>query len=324
MRRGTLLTQVLVVNLMLIAAAVLAASIASNPDSAFSDRDVIGLVLGFALALTVAINVYLLSRRFEPLERLVEEMERADLSRPAPAEVSIQGPEEVRRLARTFHEMLVRLEAERRAGAHAALEAQERERARVALDLHDEVNQALTGLLLRIEALRRTAPEEIRGELAETGAVAAQAMQELLTLARQLRPTTLDDLGLEAALAELVEEAGQHSGITTTFETEGEIDLIAPDVQLVAYRIVQEALSNAIQHSGAERVRVRLLHAGESLELRVTDDGTGFVPRTDDRGLGIAGMRERALLIGGVLELESEAGAGTRVRLRAPSADGGR
>lgn len=322
MRRGTLLTQVLAVNLLLIAAAVLAAAIASNPDSVFRDREVIGLVLGFALALTVAVNVYLLSRRFEPLERLVEEMEKADLSRPAPPQASVEGPEEVRRLARTFHEMLERLEAERRAGAHAALEAQERERARVALDLHDEVNQALTGLLLRIEALRRTAPEEIRVELAETGAVAAQAMQELLTLARQLRPTMLDDLGLKAALAELVEEAGRHSGIATTFETEGEIDRLAPDVQLVAYRIVQEALSNAVQHSGAEHVRVRLLHGGGNLEVRVTDDGLGFAPTTESGGLGIAGMRERALLIGGILELESEAGAGTRVRLRAPSADG--
>lgn len=322
MRRGTLLAQVLAVNLLLIAAAVLAAAIASNPDSALRDRDTIGIVLGFALALTVAVNVFLLSQRFEPLEHLVEEMEKADLSRPAMGRTSeIDGPEEVRRLGRTFREMLERLEAERRAGAHAAIEAQERERARIALDLHDEVNQALTGLLLRIEALRRTAPEEVRGELAETGAVAAQAMDELLTLARQLRPTTLDDLGLDAALATLVEEIGRRSGMVAVFESEGNASPLSPDVQIVVYRIAQESLSNAVQHSGARHVRVRLLGGTGMTELRVSDDGSGFEPGSENGGLGIAGMRERALLVNGTLDLDSQPGAGTRVRLRAPSAD---
>lgn len=322
MRRGTLLTQVLAVNLLLIAAAVLAAAIASNPDSALRDRETIGIVLGFALALTVAVNVFLLSQRFEPLERLVEEMEKADLSRPAAGNApAIGGSEEVRRLGKTFHEMLERLEAERRAGAHAAIEAQERERARIALDLHDEVNQALTGLLMRIEALRRTAPEEVREELAETGAVAARAMQELLTLSRQLRPTTLDDLGLEAALATLTEEVGRRSGIVAIFETEGEPSPLSPDVQIVVYRIAQESLSNAIQHAGASHVRVRLIGFQGGAELRITDDGSGFEPGSQNGGLGIAGMRERALLVNGTLDLESEPGAGTRVRLRAPSAD---
>src|SRR5213078_771450 len=103
-------------------------------------------------------------------------------------------------LEQAFREMLDRLEAERLRGASAALEAQERERARVARDLHDEVNQALTALVLRIEALRTKAPPELSAELAETGAVATQAMEELLTVARALRPTALDDLGLTAAL----------------------------------------------------------------------------------------------------------------------------
>lgn len=319
MRRGTLLTQVLLVNLLLIAAAVVAASIASDPDSALRDSATTGLVLGFALAATVAINVYLLSRRFEPLEHLVEEMERADLTRPAPVRdlKEPEGPEEVRRIAVSFREMLERLEAERRQGASNALGAQERERARIALDLHDEVNQALTGLVLRIEALRRQADPELAVELAETGAVAAQAMKELLSIARQLRPTILDDLGLEAALSTLVEELGQRGGIAATFEAVGSIDEVSDDVQLVTYRVAQEALSNAVQHGDPRHVRVRLLGSGTALELRVSDDGPGFDRSGSRDGLGIAGMRERALLCGGVLEIDSEPGAGTRVRLRA-------
>lgn len=318
MRRGTLLTQVLVVNLLLIAAAVVAASIASNPESMFRGAAT-GIVLGFAVAATVAVNVYLLSRRFEPLEDLVEEMEHADLARPMPSDEvqDLDGPEEVQRISRSFREMLERLESERRQAAKDVLGAQERERARIALDLHDEVNQALTGLLLRLGALRRQAPPELEAELAETNAVATQAMEELLAIARQLRPTTLDDLGLEAALASLVSEIGGRAGVAAAFEPEGDVSAIPDDVQLVAYRVAQEALSNSIQHGSPEHVRVRLIGAADSLELRVTDDGPGFDSQTAKPGLGIGGMRERALLCGGTLQIDSAPGAGTRVTLRA-------
>lgn len=319
MRRGTLLTQVLVVNLLLIAAAVVAASLATSPNSSLQEGGSLGLVLGFALAIAVTVNVYLLSRRFEPLEQLVEEMEAADLTRPGLARQRPEpsGPEEVRRIHRSFREMLDRLEAERRRGASTALDAQERERARIALDLHDEVNQALTGILLRIEALRRKADPAISDELAETGAVAALAMEELLRIARQLRPTVLDDLGLEAALSTLVAEVGSRGGVTATFVAEGDVSGVPDEAQLVTYRIAQEALSNALQHGTPEHIRVRLIGAGSSIEVRISDDGGGFDPNESQPGLGIAGMRERALLCGGVLEIDSAQGAGTRVTLRA-------
>ncbi len=325
MRRGTLLTQVLLVNLLLIAAAVIAASIATNPDNPLRDSATIGLVLGFALALTVGGNIWLLTRRFEPLERLVTKMEQADLSRPAATDLPIEtkGPKEVLSLERSFHEMLERLEAERRGAASAALNAQEKERARIARDLHDEVNQALTGLLLRLEALRRGADDpEIAAELEETSAVASKAMRELLDLARRLRPTTLDDLGLQAALATLVEEVDKDRGITAGFEAEGDLDGLSDEVQLVTYRVAQEAVTNVVQHAAAEHLRVRLIGAGDGLELRVSDDGIGWDGSRSHERLGIAGMRERALLCGGHLTVESEPGEGTRVTLRARDADG--
>ena len=143
------------------------------------------------------------------LERRMGDTYKVKAFRNAAATVLATGPEEVRRLHRTFDAMVDRLEAERRHGASAALEAQERERTRVARDLHDEVNQALTALVLRIEALRTKAPPGLSQELADARAVASQAMEELLTLARQLRPTALDDLGLKAALAGLVEDIGR-------------------------------------------------------------------------------------------------------------------
>jgi two-component system sensor histidine kinase UhpB len=319
MRRGTLLTQVLVVNLLLIAAAVVAASFATNRSNTIDDGGAFSIVLAFALAAAVAVNVYLLSRRFEPLEQVIEEMESADLTRPdlAHSRPEIAGPEEVRRIHRTFRDMLERLEAERRQGASNALEAQERERARIALDLHDEVNQSLTAILLLIEALRRRADPGLAADLDEMSGVAAEAMEELLRIARHLRPTVLDDLGLEAALATLVAEVGDRGDLEAGFDFAGDLADVPDDVQLVAYRIAQEALSNAVQHGDPDRISVRLRAGDGALELRVADDGSGFRPKPGNGGLGIAGMRERALLCGGTIDVDSVPGEGTTVTLLA-------
>jgi len=284
------------------------------------DQAVTVLVIALALlAVVLAVNLVLLRRRFAPLERLIEEMEKVDLSRPGPTlPPSIDGfgeTEEVARIELAFLRMMRRLEAERRRAGSAALRAQEEERARVARDLHDEVNQSLTGLLLRLEAARENAPPELEAELDETKALANQAMRELLSLVRQLRPTALDDLGLAAAIAGQVEQVSR-SGVAADLAEEGDFSDLDSDVQLVVYRVAQEALSNAARHSDAERVGVELRRAGEKVELRVTDDGRGFAFEESERGLGIAGMRERALLLGGDLTIESRPGSGTTVRLR--------
>jgi two-component system sensor histidine kinase UhpB len=322
MRRRDLLTQVLVVNLLLVIAAVVAAVLAANPNIKLSDKPQAGLVLGFAVALTVAVNLYLLQRRFGPLERLVDQMERADLTRPGAnlraVELPASSPEEVARLHRAFSHMLERLEAERRRAASAALDAQEEERARVARDLHDEVNQSLTGLLLRLEAARKLAPPELAGDLDEIRALANKAMQELLALARQLRPTVLDDLGLKAALAGHVTELERQSGIDAEFHSVGDVASLPADVQTVVYRVAQEALSNAVSHSGADRLDVRLERRDGLVELTVADDGEGFTFDQATTGLGLAGMRERALLVNGDLQVESRPQVGTRVRLLVP------
>ena len=312
------MTQVLVVNLLVVVAAVVATMIA---DLSLSETPEAALVLGLAIALTIASNLFLLQRRFKPLEDLIDQMERADLSRPGAnlrLAQSPGSPEEVERLHHAFIRMLERLEAERRRASSAALEAQEEERARVARDLHDEVNQSLTGLLLRLEAAREKSPPALAGELAEIRALGNRALQELLALARQLRPTALDDLGLKAALASHVTELGRQSGIRTSFEAEGDIASVPRDVQIVTYRVAQEALSNAARHSGAAQVRVRLKHTDGAVELSVADDGRGFTFDQASRGLGLAGMRERALLVNGDLRVESRPEVGTNVRLRVP------
>ena len=281
------------------------------------------LVIGLALVvLALALALVRERRRLRPLEDLVEAMEKVDLSSPRlhlpPSIDGVGETEEVERLELAFLRMMRRLEAERRRAGSAALHAQEEERARVARDLHDEVNQSLTGLLLRLEAAREAAPLELEDELAETKALANQAMRELLSLARQLRPTALDDLGLAAAIGGQVEQLGRGE-IEARLEVEGDFSDLGDDAQLVVYRVAQEALSNAARHSGATEVEVRLRRAGDGgVALEVTDDGRGFAFDEQQRGLGIGGMRERALLVGGELTIESRPDAGTTVRLTVP------
>ena len=231
-------------------------------------------------------------------------MEKVDLSRPGPTlPPSIDGvgeTEEVARIELAFLRMMRRLEAERRRAGSAALRAQEEERARVARDLHDEVNQSLTGLLLRLEAVREAAPPELEAELAETKALANQAMRELLSLARQLRPTALDDLGLAAAIAGQVEQVSR-SGVDAELVEEGDFSDLDSDVQLVVYRVAQEALSNAARHSGAERIEVALRRTGEGVELE---------RRRRRPRLRLRGVRERA-------RDRRDEGAGAAARRRA-------
>jgi two-component system, NarL family, sensor histidine kinase UhpB len=284
------------------------------------------IVLLLAAVAGLAAGLLIMRRRRAPLERLIEEMEKVDLSRPGPLlPRSIDGigeTEEVERIELAFLRMMRRLEAERRRAGSAALQAQEQERTRVARDLHDEVNQSLTGLLLRLEAVREAAPPELETELAETKVLANQAMQELLSLARQLRPTALDDLGLTAAIAGQVEQLARGE-IEAEFAAEGDFADLDGDTQLVVYRVAQEALSNATRHSGAAHVTVKLRRdKAEGVELEVSDDGRGFAFDKSEGGLGIAGMRERALLIGAKLTIESRPEHGTTVHLVVPAPPG--
>ncbi len=277
------------------------------------------IVVLIGIAAGLAAGLLMQRRRYRPLERLIEDMEKVDLSRPGSSlPRSIDGvaeTEEVERLELAFLRMMRRLEAERKRAGSAALRAQEEERARLARDLHDEVNQSLTGLLLRLEAVREAAPPELEPELAATKQLANQAMRELLSLARQLRPTALDDLGLVAAIAGQVEQLSR-SGIAAELLEEGDFSDLGAEVQLVVYRVAQEALSNAARHSGAGRIEVGLTRSEQGVVLDVSDDGRGFAFDESERGLGIAGMRERALLVGADLTIESRPGHGTKVTLK--------
>ena len=318
MKRPALLTQVLTVNALLITATVFAVSVATSLHAEpFIERKRF-LVLVAALMAMVLFNGFLLRRRFAPLDELISAMENVDFGRRGTRErIPTANVEEVVRLHQAFDRMLERLEAERARTANAVLQAQEGERARLARDLHDEANQALTGVLLRLEATAQHAPPELREELRETQGVATRAMGELVRLARELRPVALDDLGLGAALRTQIADFGRRAGIDTTLDLPASgLEDLGAEEQLVVYRVVQEGLSNVAQHAAASNVRVDVERRGEGTVVRVADDGEGFRSDQATAGLGLTGMRERAVLAGGRLDVSSAPGAGTTIELR--------
>jgi two-component system sensor histidine kinase UhpB len=321
MHSRSLLAQVVAVNLLVIAATVFLATLLVDLRlHSFAPSQ--GLVFGGALIATSLGNWVLLRRRFEPLDQLISSMEEIDLAAPQQPVPSWTGSEssDVKRLEAAFHRMIVRLEAERRQAGRAAIGAQERERRRIAQDLHDEVNQALTAVSLRLQASIEHAPDELRAELVETKGLATQAMEELLAIAHQLRPAVLDDHGLLPALHTQVQQFGDQTGIAASFDASGAPAELTPEQQLVLYRVTQESLSNIAQHAAARHVEVQLSFNGATV-LRISDDGRGFAGNsTEPRkgGLGVLGMRERALLVGGQLSIQSSAETGTSVELTLP------
>jgi signal transduction histidine kinase len=197
--------------------------------------------------------------------------------------------------------------------------AQEEERRRLALELHDETGQALTSILLGLKAIggAETKEDAQRAE-ADVRGLVVQALQDVRALAVELRPSALDDFGLGPAVERLAQTFGERSGIGTNVETHLAVRL-TPELETTLYRVVQEALSNVVKHAGAERVSIVLAQRGSGVAATIDDDGQGFdesLIRPD--ALGLTGMRERLALVGGTLEIESAPGSGTTVAARVP------
>jgi two-component system, NarL family, sensor histidine kinase UhpB len=318
-KRESLSGQIVAANLLLVVAALFAASAASSLDLQLDDQRLQFALLAMTGILALLLNILMLQRRLNPLDELIREIEAIDPSNPTSLKAPEDPVEEVERLAAAFARLLERIEAERRRAGRLQLRAQEEERKRVARDLHDEVNQALTAILLRLEALTQVAPPRLRDELAETKGLANQAMGELLQLARQLRPTALDDHGFVPAIEDQLRRFKAQYGVATQLSTRGNLDDLGSDQQLVLYRVTQEALNNIARHAGASNVAVEIARVDGHVDLEVTDDGAGFDAGRELRGLGLDGMAERARLVDGRFEVDAAPGRGTTLRLRVPA-----
>lgn len=205
-----------------------------------------------------------------------------------------------------------------------SIAAAERERGRWARELHDESLQSMAGLRVLLSAARRADSEELDRLLVQGIEQVDGAIAEMRRLIADLRPTTLDELGLGAALEALAERLAASDVV----EVEMRVDLddhsrdggvrLAREIEDTVYRLVQESLNNVAQHGGVDRATVEVTEDGETLRVRVADEGNGFDPRVSTEGFGLTGMRERVTLAGGTLEVRSTPGDGTTIVAAVP------
>lgn len=285
-----------------------------SPEAARSEIVVIGVGLVVMLLTTAVLIRWALA----PLNRLIARLE--DIARLEPTELPEEGSGPVLGIARSVNGLLGRLAEERRAGDARALAAQEAERHRIAQELHDEVGQSLTVVLLGLKQLEAHAPAALVPELAALRESARAGLDDVRRVARRLRPGVLEDLGLTSALAALATDFADHSSASVRRSFAPGLPALSPEAEVVVYRVAQEALTNAARHAGAQEVELSLQRVGPRVVLEVRDDGRGF--EGPPEGSGLMGMRERAALVRAELSVVSRPRHGTIVRLAVPAGAG--
>jgi two-component system, NarL family, sensor histidine kinase UhpB len=272
------------------------------------------IVLVLALTLVAAINFYFLRRVIGPITALTELARRVDLSNPGTRMPLASGASEAHELSVTFNQMLDRLESERREATGRVLAGQETERLRIAQELHDQIGQELTTVLLGLARVHALTTSDTRPVVEEVQDAVRASLQDVRRIALELRPEALDELGLLSALAVLCARLAERGVLRVEQRINPDLPALTPDQELVIYRVAQESLTNVVRHSGAQDALLTFDRVGEELVLEVSDHGNGL-PDGVVSGTGIRGMQERAALIGGRLELSSPTGGGCRVRL---------
>ncbi len=275
-----------------------------------------GVVLVLAVALVVIVNLLLLRRVVRPVQQLTAIARTVDLTDPRPPMPAARPNSEAGELALTFNEMLSRLEAERRESTGRVLEAQEAERLRIAQELHDQIGQELTAVLLLLSRLQSQAPAELETGLRKAQDSVRASLQDVRRIAIELRPEALDDLGLESALAVLCDRFAERTGVDVACDIDADLEL-THEQELVIYRVAQEALTNVARHSGSRTAELGLRRDNGDILLKVRDEGSGL--GSGPPGSGMRGMQERARLIGARLEIGNRPGGGSEVILRVPA-----
>jgi two-component system sensor histidine kinase UhpB len=283
------------------------------------------------VALTITLNSLLLSAAMRPLRDLrgtVTALGRGDFNARVPA--SPLADEDLASVASMLNEMLdhVQRYQERVQDLSAGvLRAQEDERARIARELHDQIGQALTFLLVRLKIIEAMPQAEaVQSALQELRAAVADTIDQVRRLALDLRPPALDQLGLVPALRALARDFAERTRISAQVDLpEGDLDVPLGRATAI-YRVVQESLTNIAKHAEAHTIIITLTQMKRMIHLRVTDDGCGFDPRVahlserrkEGPGLGLFGMEERVRLLGGTLQIESQPECGTTIRAVIP------
>ena len=300
-----------------------------GPDEVSPRLFVVILALAGVLV-TVLVNAWILRLALIPL-RLLEataaQVQAGDFDARVPAS-TVTDPE-LEDLTSTFNSMLDNLEVYSRRlrdVAARALNAEEEERKRIARELHDDTAQTLAALLIRLRLVRSASGAARDEEFEQFRLQLGEALERIRRFARGLRPPALDEFGLVPALESHVRALSETVGIPIRMEAEPLTLELSSQSELVLYRIVQEALSNAVRHASPQHIHLAISEEGENVVVVVTDDGTGFsrsaTRDSDGRGLGLFGMEERAGYVGGRVEITSRLGVGTAVRASVPATGG--
>jgi two-component system sensor histidine kinase UhpB len=300
--------------------AITAARLHANPGA--SVVQLMAVFVAGGIVISVVANALVLRAAFAPLRRIERTIQavragRSDARVPAGTLTDV----ELDRLGETLNAMLDELGRARERQALLAaqvISAQEEERRRVSRELHDDTAQSLTSLLLYARALEQGEQRpEVRQALAELREAVAHSLDGVRRMARELRPSALDDLGLTAALDWHVQEFSRRTGIPTTFTAACAAGRLPAPIELALFRVAQEALTNVAKHADARKASVRFTCSEHLATLAVRDDGCGFDVVATPAGVGLYSMRERMALVRGVLTIRSSAD-GTEVLAEAP------
>lgn len=341
MRRWPLVYQILLVNTAIVC---LGAVVGTQVTLAFASLSTsLVLTIGFAtlgLLLSIAANYILLRVALRPLvvlQTVAELVAAGDLSVRAAS--LTEGEPALARLAQTFNTMLDRLDEDNAAIEQSrvlteqltqqVISAQEEERRRIARELHDETAQSLATLVIYADALNAAVDDGValplRQGMERIHVVAEHTLLGVRNIIANLRPTLLDDLGLDAAIRWQVQERLEGAGIRADVQVRGAGRRLSPALETAIYRVVQEAISNVVKHAKAEYVEIDLdLSKADEVRVRIEDDGQGFdvsrlqQPPQPGMGVGLFGMQERVNLFDGTLQIDSSPGEGTELRVRIP------
>jgi two-component system sensor histidine kinase UhpB len=317
--RVSLYWRVFAVNAAILSVAVALLVVTPVTIDARPTSDQLVVLAGGLLVMLVA-NAWLVRFSLQPLRRLSELMSVVDVLEPG-RRLDPAATAEVAAVITTFNSTLDRLEGERRASMHRVLAAQEAERRRIAQELHDQIGQNLTAVVLELKRVRAGVDPREGEALADAQELARESLEELRRISYELRPAALDDLGLASALASLCSGIERRAGVAVELAVGDDVPVLDGQVELAIYRVAQEALTNAARHAHCSTVKVSLAPAGANILLRVADDGVGLDGSFP--GGGLRGMRERAVSIGATLETRPNAGGGVEVLLRVPVAAAG-
>jgi two-component system, NarL family, sensor histidine kinase UhpB len=265
-------------------------------------------------------NALLLRLSLAPLRRLTELMRTVDVLRPG-VRLRASGSTEIAEVITAFNSTLDRLERERRDSTRRVITAQEAERRRIAQELHDQIGQNLTAVMLELNRAQRLAGPDAADMLADAQEIARESLDDLHRISYELRPAVLDDLGLPSALETLCRSMSSRTGIDIRFQPAGAPAGLDPQEELAIYRVAQEALTNAVRHSECSSVTVSLVSNAGGVTLSVRDNGTG-IGQGGAPVSGIRGMRERAVMIGAQLAFDDRPGEGCEVTLELPAGTG--